>query len=384
VADSETPTRRKVSGSAAERVVRDLLTRADVAINGTRPWDIVVHNKAFYARVVRDGAVGLGESYMDGWWDAAHLDQFFFRVLRAGIDSVGMKGLFARLLAFKSRVANMQSRRRAKKVARQHYDLSVDLYESFLDPYNQYTCGYFNGTDDLNVAQEKKLDLICRKLRLSSSDRVLDIGCGWGGFARFAATRYGAHVTGITISDEQYRYARQHCAGLPVEIHKEDYREVSGRYDKVLVCGMIEHVGYKNFRHLMEVVRRVIADTGLFLIHTIGSDVSTRHGNPWSEKYIFPNSMLPSIRQLGAAIEGLFTMEDWHNFSASYDPTLMAWFRNFDRNWSAIEQKYGSRFYRMWKYYLLSFAGAFRARSLQLWQVVLATRGIPGGYEPVR
>ena len=384
MADSETPTRRKVSGSAAERVVRDLLTRADVAINGTRPWDIVVHNKAFYARVVRDGAVGLGESYMDGWWDAAHLDQFFFRVLRAGIDSVGMKGLFARLLAFKSRVANMQSRRRAKKVARQHYDLSVDLYESFLDPYNQYTCGYFNGTDDLNVAQEKKLDLICRKLRLSSSDRVLDIGCGWGGFARFAATRYGAHVTGITISDEQYRYARQHCAGLPVEIHKEDYREVSGRYDKVLVCGMIEHVGYKNFRHLMEVVRRVIADTGLFLIHTIGSDVSTRHGNPWSEKYIFPNSMLPSIRQLGAAIEGLFTMEDWHNFSASYDPTLMAWFRNFDRNWSAIEQKYGSRFYRMWKYYLLSFAGAFRARSLQLWQVVLATRGIPGGYEPVR
>jgi len=384
VANSETSTRHGMFGSAAERMVRDLLTRADVVINGTRPWDIAVHNKAFYTRVVRDGAVGLGESYMDGWWDAAHLDEFFFRVLRAGIDSVGMRGLAARLLALKSRVANMQSRRRAKKVARQHYDLSVDLYESFLDPYNQYTCGYFNGTDDLSAAQEKKLDLICRKLRLSSSDRVLDIGCGWGGFARFAATRYGAHVTGITISDEQHRYAQQHCAGLPVEIRKQDYRDVSGRYDKVLICGMIEHVGYKNFRRLMEVVRRVIADTGLFLLHTIGSDVSARHGNPWAEKYIFPNSMLPSIRQLGAAIEGLFTMEDWHNFSASYDPTLMAWFRNFDRNWSAIEQKYGSRFYRMWKFYLLSFAGAFRARSLQLWQVVLATRGVPGGYEPVR
>ena len=278
----------------------------------------------------------------------------------------------------------MQSKSRSKEVAEKHYNLSSDLYMSFLDPYNQYTCGYFKDTDDLNKAQEQKLDLICKKLRLSSKDRVLDIGCGWGGFAKFAAERYGCHVTGITISDEQIKYTEKFCKGLPVTIVKSDYRDFKGKFDKVLVCGMIEHVGYKNYGTIMKMVHRCLKDDGLFLLHTVGSNTSVRFIDPWMAKYIFPNSMLPSIRQIAGAIEGLFIVEDLHNFGAYYYKTLMGWFKNFNKNWDKIKAKYDERFYRMWTYYLLCCAGTFRSRKNQLWQIVFSKNGIKNGYKSIR
>ncbi len=255
---------------------------------------------------------------------------------------------------------------------------------SFLDPYNQYTCGYFKNTNDLNVAQQQKLDLICKKLQLKPDDRVLDIGCGWGGFAKYAAEHYGCHVTGISISDEQIKFAREFTRGLPVEIIKSDYRDITGTYDKVLSIGMFEHVGYKNYRTYFKVVNSVLKADGLSLLHTIGSPISKKSGEPWVEKYIFPGGMLSSVAQIGKAVEGIFVMEDWHNFGADYDKTLMAWLKNFDAAWPKLKKKYDERFYRMWKYYLLSFAGVFRARDIQLWQIVLSKNGVPGGYSSVR
>ncbi len=288
------------------------------------------------------------------------------------------------MVYLQSLLTNQQTRIRSKKVAQEHYDLSPELYESFLDPYNQYTCGYFKDTNNLNEAQEKKLDLICRKLQLSDRDKVLDIGCGWGGFAKYAAKHYGCHVTGITISDEQAQYAREYTQGLPVEIKLIDYRDLSEKYDKILVCGMIEHVGYKNYRTFMKVVHNALKDDGLFLLHTMGGNHSVRGTDPWINKYIFPNGMLPSIKQIGKSIEGLLVMEDWHNFGTNYDKTLMAWFENFHKGWPNLKDKYGNRFYRMWKYYLLSCAGSFRARRIQLWQIVLSKHGVPDGYISVR
>jgi cyclopropane-fatty-acyl-phospholipid synthase len=270
------------------------------------------------------------------------------------------------------------------RVAHEHYDLSPELYMSFLDPYNQYTCGYFKNTDDLNVAQEQKLDLMCKKLQLTKGDRVLDIGCGWGGFAKYAAEHYGAKVTGITLSKEQLEYAKGLTKGLDVELRLQDYRDLNGTFDKILICGMIEHVGYKNYREIMEVVERNLADDGLFLLHTIGYSRSVHATDPWIDKYIFPGGMPPSITQIGKSIERLFLVEDVHNFGAYYDKTLMAWFRNFDAAWPKFRAQYGERFYRMWKYYLLSCAGAFRARDIQLWQIVLSKKGVPGGYTSVR
>ena len=373
-----------MSANKARKTIERLLAKADIQINGDTPGDIQVHNEKLFQRVLAQGSIGLGEAYMDGWWDASPLDEFFHKIFKADLRKSIDGTLNDLLIMLQSKFLNMQTQLRSKKVAHDHYDLGNDLYMSFLDPYNQYTCGYFKDTDDLNIAQEQKLDLICKKLQLSENDRVLDIGCGWGGFAKYAATHYGCHVTGITISEQQRQYAQEFCAGLPVSIQNKDYRDLDEQFDKILICGMIEHVGYKNYPKIMEVVHKSLKDRGLFLLHTIGSNTSETYGDPWVMKYIFPNSMLPSTKQLSAASEGLFVMEDWHNFGPYYADTLKAWFRNFDASWDKLRDKYDERFYRMWKYYLLSFVGPFLARDIQLWQIVFSKGRLPGAYRTAR
>jgi cyclopropane-fatty-acyl-phospholipid synthase len=370
--------------ASAKQAAERLLAKADIRINGTRPWDIQVHDERLYHRVLSGGRLALGESYMDGWWDVAALDEFFLRVLRAHLERE-LRDLKTLLLIAHSRIFNRQSRRRAFEVGEEHYDLGNDLYEAMLGKRMVYTCAYWKDAKDLDEAQEAKLDLVCKKIGLKAGDRILDIGCGWGSFAKFAAEKYGANVVGITVSVEQAELARERCKGLPVEIRVQDYREVREEFDHIISLGMFEHVGYKNYRTYMEVAYRCLKEGGLFLLHTIGNNRTVHMSDPWFDKYIFPNGMLPSIAQVGKSIENLFVMEDWHNFGADYDKTVSAWFKNFDAAWPQLQAKYGERFYRMWKYYLLSMAGAFRSRqNNQLWQVVLSKGGVPGGYLSIR
>jgi cyclopropane-fatty-acyl-phospholipid synthase len=367
-----------------EGTTRRLLSLADIEINGARPWDINVHDQRFYRRVLSHGSLGLGESYMDGWWDCASLDEFFSRVVRAQLQGKVRKD--PRLVSgvLLARVLNLQSRRRAFEIGERHYDLGNDLFLGMLDRRMTYSCAYWKNADSLDGAQENKSELICSKIGLQRGMKVLDIGCGWGSFAQYAAQRYGVTVTGITVSKEQVEFAQKLCVGLPVEIRLQDYRDLREKFDRIVSVGMFEHVGYKNYRPYMEVVSRCLKDDGLFLLHTIGGNRSVKSVDPWMNKYIFPNGMLPSIKQIGAAIEGLFVMEDWHNFSADYDRTLMEWHRRFEDHWEDLRSRYDEKFHRMWRYYLLSCAGAFRARGNQLWQIVLSKRGVEGGYLPVR
>ena len=366
--------------SRAQCVIQELAAKAGIVLNGESPWDLRVHDDRFYGRVLRDGSLGFGESYMDGWWDAERLDETFYRIHRAGIrpELRNWKTLLSVLAAV---LINKARPAKAYEVGRVHYDLGNDLYRAMLDRRMVYTCGYWKDADTLDAAQEAKLDLVCRKIGLKAGDRVLDVGCGWGSFLRFAAERYGARGVGLTISEEQVRLAREQLAGLPVEIRLQDYRAFDDEpFDHIVSLGMFEHVGYKNYRPFMQIVHRHLKDGGLFLLHTIGNDCTVRSIDPWLEKYIFPNSMLPSIRQIGQAIEELFVMEDWHNFSADYDRTLMAWHENVSRAWGTLPARYDERFRRMWRYYLLSCAGLFRARGAQLWQIVLSKGGVPCGY----
>ena len=367
----------------ARKIVEDRFKAAGVQINGPHDWDIQVHDERLYNRLVAHESLGLGESYMEKWWDCERVDLFIERLLRTEKNSkVTIPLIVSRLKAL---FLNLQSRTRARQVVDAHYDLGNDLYMSFLDPYNQYTCGYFKGTDDLNLAQEQKLELICKKLYLKRGDRVLDIGCGWGGFAKYAAEHYGCQVVGITISDEQIKYARQYVAGLPVEIRKQDYRDLVGeKFDKITVIGMIEHVGYKNYRKMMEIISQCLHDSGLFLLHTIGHNKTSVTGEFWLDKYIFPNGMVPSIKQIGQATEGIFAVEDMHNFGPYYHNTLRAWDNNFGENWPVIQSNYPETFYRMFRYYFNSCAGAFKARRLQLWQVVFSKGTSDKVYECVR
>lgn len=366
--------------SSAKVCVLELLNTAGVELNGPNKWDLQVSDDRFFNRVLRHKNYGLGESYMDGWWECHSIDELITRILHAELDKTlkdNARFVWHYLL---NQLFNFQTIRKSKVVAEQHYDLGNDLYKAMLDKEMIYSCAYWANANTLDQAQLNKLELSCQKLQLSPGMRLLDIGCGWGGMAKYAAQNYGVQVVGVTISKEQQKLAEENCKGLPIEIRLQDYRELNEKFDRVVSIGMFEHVGYKNYQTYMDVVSRNLADDGIFLLHTIGSNVSSINTDYWISKYIFPNGMLPSIAQIGKAIEERFVMEDWHNFGADYDRTLLAWHKNFNEHWPALKDKYGERFRRMWNYYLLSCAGGFRARQNQLWQVVLTKKGLKGGY----
>ena len=368
----------RAGGWLAQRYAA-LLARANVQVNGPRPWDLQVHDPRLFRRCLLKGTLGLGEAYEDGWWDAVALDDFFAHLVATRLDDALPN--FPRTLArWTARFVNGQTLTRARRVAIEHYDLDNDLYVRMLDPRMVYTCGFWQSAKDLTAAQEAKLDLVCRKLGLAPGMEVLDIGCGWGSFAAFAAERYGARVTGITISGAQAELARERCAGLPVRILLEDYRLTTGRYDRIVSLGMFEHVGHKNAREYLQAARGLLTDNGLFLLHTIGRNDEGAGIDPWVTRYIFPNSEIPSLGLLCRALDQIFVLEDLHNLGADYAPTLLAWRDNFERHWPALAARFDERFRRRWYYYLSLFAGVFRARGLQVWQCVLSPAGVAGGY----
>jgi cyclopropane-fatty-acyl-phospholipid synthase len=361
-------------------LVSSLLEQADIRLNGPDPWDPQIRDERFWTRLFAEGSVGLGEAYMDGWWDCADLAEFFNRVVGAGIQEkipVTFNLIWQHLQA---RFLNMQTKARSRRVARMHYS-ETDAYKASLDIRMTGSCGYWpEGVENVDQAQEAKLDLICRKVGLKKGERVWDIGCGWGAFMGFAAEKYGASCVGVTVSPDQAEYARRRYQGLDVDFQVKDYRDFDGKADKIVSMGMFEHVGHKNFRTYFEKAREVIKDDGLFCLHTIGSPDSKETIDPWIEKYIFPGGVLPSLTQVGKAIEGLWTVIDLHNIGPHYDKTLMAWNDNFQRNWPEPNTDEGRRFKRMWEYYLLCCAGGFRSRAIQVWQFVLSTKGVPEGY----
>ena len=363
--------------------ITELLHLAGISVNGNRPSDIQVHNEMVFSRILADGALGLGESFMDGWWTCARVDEFICKLITARLH-MRIKS-WKDYLAFIGATVNYHgSKSKAFEVGKHHYDIGNDLYRRMLDDRMIYSCGYWKNATDLNSAQEAKLELVCKKLLLKPGMRVLDIGCGWGGAAKFAAERYQVEVVGVTVSEEQAKIAQETCKGLPIGIHLQDYRDIQGTFDRIYSLGMFEHVGFKNYSTYLRFVADHLLDNGLFLLHTIGANYSDKVGNAWVEKYIFPNSMLPSIAQIGAAAENKLVMEDWQNFGPDYDKTLMKWFENFGSQWSKLKTDYDERFYRMWKYYLLSFAGSFRARENQLWQIVFSRDRIQQRYDAPR
>lgn len=367
------------SHSGVHRAMAEMLSRAGIGINGSNPWDMQLHRGGVAERAFAQGNLGLGEAYMDGDWDADQLDEFFSRLLRSRLaNSIQPLRMIGHVLAAK--FLNRQNIKRARAVGEMHYDLGNAFYAAMLDSRMTYTCGYWHSATSLEQAQEAKLDLICRKLDLKPGMRVLDIGCGWGSFMAFAAERYGVQAVGVSISKEQIALAKERYPHLPLEFRLQDYRELDEHFDAIVSIGMFEHVGRKNYRTYMDVAHRCLDDNGLFLLHTIGKNQRQSTPDPWIDKYIFPNGDLPSIGQIGDALDHLFVVEDLHNFGADYDKTLMAWHSNFEAAWPRFEQQLGARFRRMWRYYLLSCAGAFRARDIQLWQWVLSKKGRVNGY----
>lgn len=369
-----------------KKLLSELLSTANITINGQAPWDMRIHDDQVYARILHQGSLGAGESYMDGLWEAEKLDDFFCRILKFNVShKIYTFNKFRLLISIaKYRLLNQQTKSRAWQVGERHYDIGNDLFEVMLDPSMSYSCAYWQGAQTLAQAQQNKLDLICRKLQLQAGEKLLDIGCGWGGLAEYAAKHYQVEVTGVTISKEQCALAQQRCRNLPVEILLRDYRDLQGSYDKIVSVGMFEHVGTKNYPRFFNITRRLLKDKGLFLLHTIGEHTKLSFADPWIQKYIFPNGKIPSSRALRQALRKRFVIKDWHTFGNDYDRTLLAWWNNFQGGWPELQSKYGERFYRMWKYYLLSCAGYFRSQQGLLWQVVLSKPNYNIVYHSVR
>ncbi|MDQ3368421.1 MAG: cyclopropane fatty acyl phospholipid synthase [Myxococcota bacterium] len=362
----------------AGELARELLATAGITVGGDQPWDVHVHDDRLWTRVLRDGTLGLGEAYVEGWWDAPALDQFIDRATRVRLgDNLRDNWMFVPHV-LRAKLLNLQSITRASDSVHRHYDIGNDLYEAMLDRRMLYTCAYYaGGARTLDEAQEAKLDLVCGKLGLRPGMRVLDLGCGWGGFAAYAAEHHGVEVVAYTVAREQIALARDRYGHLPIDFRHADYRDATGTYDAVVSIGLMEHVGWKHYRGYMELVDRCLAPGGVAFVHTIGGNRARPHIDPWFDKYIFPNAVLPTLAQLVTAMEGLFIAEDVHNLGADYDPTLMAWWQRFDAAWPALRDRYGDAFYRMWKFYLLASAGAFRSRGQQLYQLVMTRAGTP-------
>jgi cyclopropane-fatty-acyl-phospholipid synthase len=365
-----------MGSTKAVRLVKDLLARAHISVQGKKPADIIIHNPKLYSSVLHGGTLALGESYIDGWWDCKALDQFFTKVLDAHLERVVTHSPAVILEAIKGRIFNLQRGRRAYHIGKHHYDVGNELYTLMLGKTMAYSCGYWKDAKNLDEAQEAKYDLICKKLKLKPGMRLLDIGSGWGGLIFHAAKHYGVSCVGITVSREQQAFAIKKCKGLRVTTRYQRWQDLdeTEQFDRIVSVGAIEHFGHKNYRKFMHKTSRLLKPGGIFVLHTIGSLTSSKSGDPWISKYIFPNSMLPSVSQLTKAAEGIFALKDFQEFGRYYDHTLMAWHHNFNSAWATIKKsnplKYDERFFRMWNYYLLSCAAGFRTGYNQLWQFV--------------
>ena len=391
--------------SSARHTCVRLLEAAGIEVGGREPWDIQVHDERLWERALVERELAFGEAYMDGWWDAQRPDQLLARIVDANVEDAIRPSPRLVATVLRAKLAHRQTVSGSRRNAQHHYDIGDDLYERMLDKRMIYSCAYFAdqpsddqpsagdsisagfgagaGADGLDEAQEAKLDLICRKLHLEPGMQVLDIGCGWGGFAHFAAERYGAGVVGISPAAHQVTRAQARCEGMNVEIRQQDYREVTGHFDRIVSIGMMEHVGASHHGEFITTCNRLLAPGGLMLHHFIGALETKTTTDPWIEKYVFPGGLLPSVVQFARACEDQLVIEDVHNFGPDYDRTLMSWLSRIESSWDEIP-RYDERFRRMWRYYLCASAAGFRARRLQLWQFVVRRTGHAPPYTPVR
>lgn len=368
----------------AMQQLAEIMKIAGLEANGSNRYDPQIHNTDIAKRLFSDGMIALGESYMDGWWDCEALDEMFTRgmVDRTNAKLWNKRKMITQII--KAKVFNFQKKSRAFIVAEKHYDIGNDLFSAMLDPTMCYSCGYWKDADTLHQAQLNKMDLICRKLKLEKGMKVLDIGCGWGSLAEFAVKHYDVEITGVTVSKEQLALAEERCQGLPIKFILQDYRDLTGEYDRIASVGMFEHVGLKNYPVFFEKCHSLLRPGGVFVLHTIGTNLTHNMVDPWIKKYIFPGGKLPSMVQICSAMEKQFVLEDMQNFGPDYDRTLMAWRSNFLDAYDSLKHRYDERFYRMWMFYLNVSAASFRSRYNQLWQLVLTKKYSPSRYDSAR
>jgi cyclopropane-fatty-acyl-phospholipid synthase len=366
-----------------KKIVTEILKNANIKIGE----DIIINDESFYKELVLRGSLGLGETYMSGKWDSQNLDTLVTKFLESKLDTYKVFGAGINLATFlKSKFDNLQDVKHAPDLYDTHYNSGNYLFESFLDPNMIYTCAYFKNTDDLAQAQLNKIRIVGEKLDLKPGDKVLDIGCGWGGTAKILSDMFDVHVTGVADTPNQIAYAKEHNLSDKVDFILTDYRDVEGKYDKIYNVGFLEAVGPKNLRNFMEQVDMLLKDEGIFLTHTIGGKKSVRSTEPWIDRYIFPHGVIPSMKQIDKATSGIFEKRDFESFGKYYVKTLTNWNSRFNANWDKIKDEYKNPevFKRMMNYYFLTCAASFKTGKNDLWHFVYTKPGRVKDYEIYR
>ena len=352
---------------------------------GARPGVALrIHDAALHRRLALHPRLALGEAYMDGTLtveDGELAD--LFDVVGRNMKNLDRDDAMARLgAAFRRHVARPVEQhnpvRRARRHAAHHYDLSDDLFDLFLDADRQYSCAYFaTPNDTLEQAQEAKKRHLASKLLLEPGMRVLDIGSGWGGLGLYLARSAGVDVTGVTLSDEQYRYserrAREGGFADRVRFRLQDYREVEGPFDRIVSVGMFEHVGARHYPEFFRQARRLLTRRGVMLLHSIGRFDGPGNTNAWLRRYIFPGGYTPALSEVFAAVErARLISTDLEVLKTHYAETLKHWHRRFRANREKVRALYDERFCRMWEFYLLACEAAFRFDDQMVFQLQLA------------
>ncbi|MCS6884351.1 MAG: cyclopropane-fatty-acyl-phospholipid synthase family protein [Acidobacteriota bacterium] len=350
---------------------------------------IKVNREEFFRKCVLYGDIGFGEAYVDGDWDSddivAVISWFIANIDSAPTLSGGRNLLWGNLLRFVNRLGHQLRRNTlvgARRNIKAHYDLSNELFELFLDPSMTYSCARFEGSiTELEAAQKCKYETMCRKLKLRPEHHLLEIGCGWGGFAIYAAGNYGCQITAITISEQQYEYAvrRVQEAGLDsrVRILLCDYREVKGEFDRIVSIEMLEAVGHKYLSSFFRKCHELLKKDGILGLQVIicpdSRYKSLRRGVDWIQKHIFPGSLLPSIAAINKAINdtGDMYLHGLEEMGLHYAKTLATWRDNFNANLPDIYSLgFNEKFVRKWNYYFSYCEAAFRMRNINVVQMI--------------
>ncbi len=332
-------------------------------------------------------ALSVGEAYMDGLLTIEEGTLYdFLEIAARNYDHLQHSAWYVLVNTVARRLKQYNPVGRARRNVAHHYDLSDQLYDLFLDRDRQYSCAYFAAeSDSLETAQENKKRHIASKLLLDRQRlRVLDIGSGWGGLGLYLAQEAGADVTGVTLSTEQHKVsqARAADAGLAerVRFYLRDYREESGRYDRVVSVGMFEHVGVPHYREFFQKVKDLLADDGIALLHSIGSMEPPGGTNPWLQKYIFPGGYTPALSEVMEAVQAVgLWVTDVEILRLHYAETLRAWRQRFAANRDKVRALYDERFCRMWDFYLTGCELSFRYGGQMVFQMQLAKQpdGVP-------
>ena len=357
-----------------------LLASADIHLNGSRPWDIQIKHPQTLQRLLSQGGSALGESYMDGWWECQAIDLMVERAMRAGLQEK-LATPRAWWESFKGGMRPRDGVDQSRIVGRMHYAVGNQVFQAMLDPYMAHSCAYWvEGAQTLEEAQIAKLEMVCRKLQLRPGMRVLDMGCGWGSFMRYAAEHYGVTVLGLSNVPHQIELGKTLARHLPVQFELSDYAQFNtdgkSKFDRIVSIGTFEQLGQAHVAAFFETAKRCLKDDGWMLLQTQGKSNRQRLLDAWNDKYIYPQGYLPRLDEVTQASEAHFVVEDVHNIGADHDRTLLHWHQRFEMAWPQLRLSHDERFYRMWRFHLLSSAASFRTRHHQMWQLVLSPKGL--------